>query len=266
MRYILEDLEKIEQDLKEKYLFLFLDCDGTLAPIADTPAKAVIPQRTKRLLALLAQKRNCKIAVISGRSLDDIRKKVGLRDIIYSGNHGFQINGPKLKHELVAPLGYQEVLRRIKAELKNKLSGVKGVLLEDKKLSLALHFRLADLKQLPLIRSVFSRSTAPYLKNNKIRIKPGKKILEVGPPVAWDKGKIVLWLLARQAALLKKQKIIPVYIGDDVTDEDAFKALKNKGLTIFVGAGNNSQAKYYLKDVKDVYDFLRYILNLQDRK
>ncbi|PIQ91104.1 MAG: trehalose-phosphatase [Candidatus Omnitrophica bacterium CG11_big_fil_rev_8_21_14_0_20_41_12] len=263
MRYIFDDLEKIQQDLKGKYLFLFLDCDGTLAAIADTPDQAIISQRTKKLLSLLSQKKNCRIAVVSGRSLDDIKKKVGLKNIIYSGNHGFQIDGPKIKHELVVPGGYKEVLRRIRVELKKKLSDVRGVLVEDKKLSLALHFRLAALKQLPLIRSVFSRSTAPYLKNNKIRIKPGKKVLEVGPPLAWNKGKIVLWLLARQAALSKKQRIIPVYIGDDVTDEDAFKALKNNGLTIFVGAGNNSQAKYYLKDVQDVYNFLKYILNLE---
>lgn len=262
MRYVFGDLEKIKKNLESKFIFLFLDCDGTLTPIVATPEKTIISPETKKLLNLLSQKNNYRVAIISGRALADIKEKIGLKNIIYSGNHGFQIEGPKIKHEMVVPAGYKKVLQRIKAQLQEKLAGVKGVFVEDKKLSLALHFRLANLKQLPFIKTVFHESVILYLVSNKIKIRPGKKILEVIPPVHWNKGRIVLWLLARQEALSKTEKIIPIYIGDDTTDEDAFKALKNRGLTISVGYLGSSQAKYYVRDVKEVSKLLKYILNI----
>ncbi len=266
MRYIFDDLRKIKKNLERRYLFLFLDYDGTLTSIAKTPNKAVISPETKRLLSLLSQKKNCRLAIISGRDLVDIKKRVGLKNIIYSGNHGFQIEGPKIKYELTVPLGYKKILQRIKLKLKEKISGIKGAFVEDKNLSLALHFRLADRKQWPSIKTIFHETIIVYLIKNEIKIKSGKKVLEVRPPLPWDKGKVVLWLLARQEALPKNQKIIPIYIGDDVTDEDAFKALKKRGLTIFVGNSDSSQAKYYVKDVKEVQDFLKCILDIRSKK
>ena len=83
MRYVFNDLDKLKRSLKDKYLFLFLDCDGTLTPIVDIPDKAIISGETKRLLYSLSQKKNCRIAIISGRGLADIKKKVGLKNIIY---------------------------------------------------------------------------------------------------------------------------------------------------------------------------------------
>lgn len=263
MRYLFGDLEKIKRSLKGKFLFLFLDCDGTLAPIADTPAKAVIPPETKILLDLLSRKDNCRIAIISGRALADIKKKVGLRNIIYSGNHGFQIEGPKIKHEMAISASYKEALRRIKARLKEKLSGIKGVFVEDKLLSLALHFRLADKKRVPFIKTVFHKSITFYSARDKIRVGSGKKILEVRPPARWDKGRVVLWLLARQKIISRKKNILPVYLGDDTTDEDAFRALRGKGLTVFVGKPAGSGAAYYLKNPKEVTKFLGWVSGLK---
>jgi len=266
MKNIFNYRDKLREELSNKYIMLFLDYDGTLTSIAKTPGKAVISHETKILLSLLSQKKNCRVAIISGRTLADIKKMVGIKNIIYSGNHGFQIEGPKIKYEMAVPLGYKKILERIKIQLKEKLSGIKGVFVEDKKLSLALHFRLADRQQVPLVKTVFHESVILYLVRNKIKIRPGKKILEVIPPVHWDKGKIVLWLLARQEALSRSEKIIPIYIGDDTTDEDAFKALKNRGLTVFVGRVDSSQAKYYVKNIKEVHELLKYILDIQNIK
>ncbi len=263
MKNIFDYWNKLKEELSNKYIMLFLDYDGTLTSIAKIPDKAVISQETKRLLSSLSQRENCRIAIISGRTLVDIKKMVGLKNIIYSGNHGFQIDGPKIKYELAVPLGYKKALQRIKTQLKKKLSGIKGVFVEDKKLSLALHFRLADKRQLPFIKTVFHESIILYLVKNKIKIRPGKKIFEVRPPVDWDKGKIVLWLLARQVLVLKKENILPIYIGDDATDEDAFKALKRKGLTVFVGKPGNTKADYYLKNAEEVTKFLRLIMDLK---
>lgn len=259
MRYLFSNLKKINESLKGKYLFLFLDCDGTLAPIADTPDQAVVSKKTKALLNSLADKTNCKIAIISGRELDNLKKKINLKNLIYSGNHGLQIDGPGIKYKLDIPVGYKKVLQLIKNQLKDKLSGIKGVIIEDKKFSLSLHFRIAGLKQVPFIKKAFYESTFVYAAKNKIIIKKGKMLLEIRLPIEWDKGEVVLWLLARQKNLLKTKKIVPIYIGDDITDEDAFKALKNKGLTIFVGKPGNSQAKYYLKNPQEVSKFLSWV-------
>jgi len=263
MRHVFHSLKRIKKDLEGKYLFLFLDCDGTLAPIVNTPDEAVVPQKTKSLVGLLSQKKNCSIAIISGRGLGDIKKIVGLKNIIYSGNHGFQIEGPKIKRELAVPRGYKKILQRIKVQLKKNLSGIKGVFVEDKKLSLALHFRLAGKRHLPFIKDTFRKSTVLYSAKNKIKISLGKKILEVRPPVHWDKGRIVSWLLARQALMLRNNNILPIYIGDDLTDEDAFKELKGKGLAIFVGKPANSKADYYLNNTEEVTEFLRFIMDLK---
>jgi trehalose-phosphatase len=263
MRYIFDDLRGVKEKLKGKYLFLFLDCDGTLAPIADTPEKAAIPQKIRKVLALLSKKNNCKVAVISGRELSGVKRMVGLKDVIYSGNHGFQIEGPKIKYQLAVPSGYKKILQVIKSRLKKKLSGIKGVLIEDKKLFLALHFRLADEKDNSFIKAVFYKSILSDLEKKKVKAKAGKKVFEVGPPVGWDKGKVVLWLLARREFICSGKSLLPVYIGDDLTDEDAFKALEGKGLTVFVGAAGNSGADYYLKDTREVAEFLRLISNLK---
>jgi trehalose-phosphatase len=256
MRYIFDDLKAIGERLRDKQLLLFLDFDGTLAPIADTPGKAVIPEKTKKILVLLSKKTNCAIAIISGRGLPDIKKKVGLKGIIYSGNHGFQIEGPKLRCQLAVPVAYKNRLQGIEAGLKKKLSGIKGVLIEDKKFFLALHFRLADKRKLPFIKTIFRQSVIQDLKKNKVTVKFGKKVFEIGPPLYWNKGKIVLSLLGRQRVISGKQGILPVYIGDDKTDEDAFRVLKRKGLTVHVGKSGNSAAAYYLRDTKEVAEFL----------
>jgi trehalose-phosphatase len=250
--------------MEGKYLFLFLDFDGTLTPIVETPDKAILSQEARNLLGLLSQKSNCKIAIISGRTLPDIKKKLGLKNIIYSGNHGFQIEGPKIKYEFLTPLVYRKALQQIKDRLERELNGLGGVFVEDKKFSLVLHYRLAKKKYLNLIKTVFHEAVIMFLIKNKIRIRKGKKTLEVNPPINWDKGKAVLWLFARQRLALKRSAILPVYIGDDVTDEDAFRVLKRRGLTVFVGKPGNSTANYYLKNPREVIKFLRLISEFKD--
>jgi trehalose-phosphatase len=155
-------------------------------------------------------------------------------------------------------------LRRIKVRLEKELSGIKGVFVEDKKPSLALHYRLANKADVVFIKTVFYETTIMFLINNKIRIRKGKKVIEVNPPLNWDKGKVILWLLARQQLASKGSDVLPIYIGDDVTDEDAFKVLKRKGLTVFVGKPSNSKANYYLKNSKEVIKFLRLISEFQN--
>lgn len=266
MKYLFKYWDNLKQNLDNKFILLFLDYDGTLTPIVESPERAVISCQTKELLKRLSRNTKCKLAIISGRALKDIKKLVGLKNIIYSGNHGLEIEGPKIKFKSSVSFEYQKILKQIKNSLILKFFGIKGILIEDKGLTLSIHYRSVDKKQIPRVKTIFHEIVIFYMARNKIKIRPGKKIWEIKPPVEWDKGKVVLWLLARQKFALQDKSFIPIYIGDDKTDEDAFKVLKNKGLTIFVGQPKISAAQYYLKNTGEAREFLKRILNLQTSK
>jgi len=266
MRNILRHWDVLKEELSEKYIMLFLDYDGTLRPIVSTPRRAFMSREAKELLGELSKSPKCKLAIISGRALKDIMNIIGLKGIIYSGNHGLEIEGPKIRFETPVSTRYIAILEQIKNDLNKKLSSIKGAFVEDKGLSLSIHYRLVDRKHIPLVKTIFYETVIPYLARNKTKIKSGKMLLEIRPPIEWDKGKAVLWLLTRQRFALRGVNIFPVYIGDDVTDEDAFKALKNKGITIFVGKPKTSYAQYYLKDTYEVVEFLKRTLEMQRGK
>lgn len=263
IKHLFDTWDTIKNDLNNRYICLFIDYDGTLTPIVETPDKAVVAQETKDLLNRLSKAPYCRVAIISGRALKDLKSIVGLRDIIYVGNHGLEIEGPKIKFESPVALRYKRVIEHIKDDLQLKLSTTKGAFIEDKGLSLSVHYRLVDEKNIQGFLSIFNEITDPYIVRDKIKISSGKKVYEIRPPVIWDKGRVVLWLLARQQFLLGENKIFPVYIGDDVTDEEAFKVLRNKGISIFVGEPKKSNAQYYLKNTQEVKDFLSRIAQLQ---
>ncbi|MDD4981058.1 MAG: trehalose-phosphatase [Candidatus Omnitrophica bacterium] len=266
MDYLFDKWARVASRLQEGSIFIFLDFDGTLAPIALTPEKASLPAKVKETLKKISNKTDFTLAFISGRSLKDIKEKIGLKNVIYSGNHGLEIEGPKIKFAAPLSLRYKAILGKIKNDLENKLTFIKGVFIEDKGLSLAIHYRLADKKQVPLVKTIFHETVIIHLVRNKIKIKAGKKVLEIRPPLEWDKGRVVLWLLARQKFASSNSRVIPVYMGDDITDEDAFKALSHRGITIFVGSLKQSCAQYYLKDTDEVAEFLRRILAIKEER
>lgn len=261
MEHLFESWDKLKDKIRESYLFLFLDYDGTLSPIVNTPDKAVIPSAVKNLLRAISQNPKCKIAIISGRSLADIRKRVGIKEIVYSGNHGLELKGPKIKYNQTVSADYKKVLSKIRAELESKLKGIDGAIIEDKGLALAVHFRLAKKQDADLIKALFREVALIPSVAKKIKIRCGKKVLEAGLPIEWDKGKIVLWLLSRQKFIMNDKHVTAIYIGDDTTDEDAFRALKKDGITVFVGGHKPSAAQYYLNNSQEVYDFLGRIIN-----
>lgn len=263
MKHLFFQLNKLKSLLKGRFIFLFLDYDGTLTPIVRSPDKAIIPRKTIEILKRLSKNPLCKVAVISGRSLKDIKTKIGLEGIIYVGNHGLEIAGPKIKFKAPVSLRYMANLKKIKVVLKKKLSKIKGVIIEDKGLALSIHYRLVDTEDVWLVKAIFHEALAYYIVSSRVKVKSGKKVLEISPPMEWDKGKAVLWLLARQEFINNRKACVPIYIGDDLTDEDAFKALKYRGLTVFVGDTLNSCAKYYLRNTREVTDFLGQILKIK---
>jgi len=256
MEYLFDKWPAIKEKLKGNDIYLFLDFDGTLAPIADTPEKAFLPEEIKNILDELAISK-AKVVIISGRALTDIKNKVGISNIIYVGNHGLEIEGPGIKFVNAQALLQKDSLQTIKIELEKNLSAFTGVFVEDKGLSLAVHFRLAEKDKIKQIEKVFYETMINYLVGREIRIKEGKMVLEVMVPADLDKGKAAAWLLTVNQAFSLKKESLPIYIGDDVTDEDAFRLFKNKGLTVFVGRPDKRfSAEYYLKDVPDVGIFL----------
>ncbi|MFA6282370.1 MAG: trehalose-phosphatase [Candidatus Omnitrophota bacterium] len=261
MKYFFGAGKHLKRILNKGNIFLFLDYDGTLAPIQDKPSQAYLSKKNKDLLFKLTKIPSCKVAVISGRSLDDVRKKVGIKNIIYAGNHGLEIEGPRIKLKKHINRKFLVILESIKAELVEKLSGIKGAFVEDKGLTLCFHYRLVGKKYIPAAKNLFRKIVNRYLIGDKIRVKSGKMIFEVRPATNWDKGKVILWLLSKQLLADRNKSVVPLCVGDDVTDEDAFYAVRNKGITILVGSPKRSCAKYYLKSTHEVTKLLQQVLN-----
>lgn len=252
MDYLFNQTEKILVPLKiAKRIFFFLDYDGTLTPIVSHPEKAILSKETRALL--LALKKNSKffLAIVSGRSLKDIRKLVGLKGVYYVGNHGLEVFAPKRRIKKLVPEKVVPELGRIRDRLNNQLKDVDGVLIEDKGWILAIHYRNVDPRQVPPIFMALKQE----IKDSMVPLclGHGKMVFEIRPQSTVNKGTAVLGLLDQ----VNQDGLLPIYIGDDQTDEDAFKTLKKLGMTIFVGLPGHSSAQYYLNDPYEVYQFLK---------
>ena len=258
MRYLFDHRKQLQSRLAKRKIFLFLDYDGTLSPIVSHPKKAKISKKCKKLLKRLSLRQKVCLAVISGRSLKDLRIRVGVKSIIYSGNHGLEVSGVKLKPANNLSAEYKRTLKQIKRDLNKRLRQFKGAIVEDKGLTLSIHYRMTPDSKLSGLKAAFRRTVRGALAGNLIKVRGGKKVFEVRPPIEWDKGKIVSWLLKKN----KLKGATPIYIGDDKTDEDAFRVLKRRGITIFVGEPKKSSAQYYLKNTFEVIRFLQLLLNL----
>lgn len=263
MEHLLAAWPKVAEQLKNaRHILLFVDYDGTLTPIVDRPELADLSEDTRQLLKTLARERRCTVGIISGRALPDLKNKVKIDGIIYAGNHGLEIEGPGLS--LVNPLAEEikPVLRVLYQVLRRALGAVKGVLVEDKGLTLSVHYRQVATREVPQVQSIFQRMVGGVQALGKVRISRGKKVLEVRPAVAWDKGKAIRLLMKRYGKG-KQTKLLPVYLGDDLTDEDGFGVIAayENGISVFVGeASHNTTAQYYLRSPREVTTFLGLLL------
>lgn len=234
------------------WIALFLDFDGTLVPIQKDPAQCFLSGRIKKQLKLIADSTHFYIIILSGRSLSDIKKRVGIKKIYYGGNHGLDISGSGMRYTHPEAQKTKSIINAIERRLKKEIAKIKGAWLENKKYSLSLHFRSVTATDIPLIKKIFRNTVDEFLKKNLLSVIKGKKVLELVPAVSWDKGKAVFLILQRL-----KHKCLPIYIGDDQTDETAFRALNKKGITIRVGKSAKTDASYYLKSQREVSEFLK---------
>lgn len=229
-------------------MVLLLDFDGTLAPIVERPEQAAMPASTRAALDRLMALPGVEVAVVSGRGLADVRERAAIPGIAYAGNHGMEIEGAGLHRMHPDAVAARPALADAARRIEPALAAIPGAFLEDKGMTLSIHFR-----QSPPERHADVRAAVEQGASEDLRITAGKMVLEVRPRVEWDKGKAVLFLLDQ----MRPPPSAPVlYLGDDRTDEDAFRALAGLGGAhegVLIGdPGGETAAGSYLRDPEEV--------------
>ena len=237
---------------KASQCILFLDYDGTLVPICKEPPLAQLSVDTKEVLKDLLRNPFLSVGIISGRSLGEVRKMVGIRDLFYAGNHGFEIMFKKRLWTHPDLEGFASELKRIVRAVHRRTRGIKGIIVENKKFTASIHYRKVTTHSPGAIRAVINDILAPYPET--FTVSRGKKVFEIRPRIEWDKGKAVEHLTE---LLADGTRLMRIYIGDDQTDEDAFSVLGKGDISIRVGFKKGSRADYYLRGSGEVVTFLK---------
>jgi trehalose 6-phosphate phosphatase len=204
--------------------------------------------------------KRCPVCVVSGRDRRVVQELMGIDDLIVAGSHGFDIwspSGGSIQREEGA--GFGDLLEEVKTRLRKETGPIDGALVEPKSVSVAVHYRLVSEEERPKVKEIVDAVLAE--RPDELKVTPGKMVYEIQPKIDWDKGKAVLYLL--EALDLDGDDVVPMYLGDDITDEHAFEALAGRGIGIFVGraedpevAGRTTAADYGLHTVEEVERFL----------
>jgi trehalose 6-phosphate phosphatase len=207
---------------------VFFDFDGTLSDIVDDPAVArPAPGAAEALTELAAQ---CPVAVLSGRDLADVSKRVGIPGIWYAGSHGFELTAPDgTHHQNDAAAAAIPVLEQAAAELREQIGSIPGVVVEHKRFGVAAHYRNAARDRVGQV----SAAVRAAGQRHALRVTTGREVIELRPDIDWDKGKTLRWVIDNLHQI-GSQPLVPIYLGDDITDEDAFDAVRDDGVPIVV--------------------------------
>ncbi len=240
-----------------KRRLLILDFDGTLAKIARSPGDVILEKKTQDILMRLSRSPKNKLVVLSGRSLRNLRSYFYIKSAIFAGNHGLELSGSKISLPQRAKKArkLEALVWLVGEKLREVFSEVPGVLIEDKGYTLSLHYRNVSRVDHRYFNQEVRRFKKQYA-HWPIVWKEGKKVWEARPRVKWGKGQMALYLSQKFPGSL------PIVIGDDVTDEDMFRTLKRRGITIRVGRSRKSLAQYSLKSPKEVIRFLEELVAL----
>jgi alpha,alpha-trehalase len=248
----------IDAEIGDRRPVVFLDYDGTLAGIAPSPEEAVLADASRAVLLRLAGR--WPVAIVSGRDRADVEQMVGVDGLYYAGSHGFDISGPDGFTEQRGG-EYRAGLEAAADEMEAAVTSLEGVWVERKLAAVAVHFRQGGPGS---EAAVGEAARAVAARHPDLRVAGGKKIVELRPNIDWDKGKAVLWLL--ETLDLAQDDIIPVYVGDDETDEDAFRAIADRGIGVVVGEEHRpTRARYALADPDEVRNFLDRLAGIGSR-
>ena len=257
----LERKDEIFEQLHERIPAIFLDYDGTLTPIVEDPKDATLSDKTKKVIKRLTE--HYSVAIISGRDLGDVQNMVGIGDIAYAGSHGFDIVGPggRYRNQEMGKR-FLPMLKRAEAELRKAIRDIPGARIEHKRFAIAVHYRQVDSADIDMLKQRFDDISSHY---PELRKSTGKKVIELRPNIDWDKGKALFYLL--ETLYTNSGRILPLYIGDDITDEDAFRAIGEQGIAIAVGSEKRQTAAHYmLRDPEEVAKFLQELAERAERE
>ena len=258
----LEEEEAIIERLRDGVPAIFLDYDGTLTRIVDDPSRAEFDEEMRQQVWQIAE--HWFVAVISGRGLADVRARVGIENVVYAGSHGFEASsGSGYFNDHPEREEYLRALDRAEKELGEYARELPGVQVERKKFAIAVHYRRAEEKSVPPLEKKVDEMAGQ--SSGRLKKTGGKKIFELRPDVNWDKGRAL-------EAMIEKfhidcSRVIPLYIGDDTTDEDAFRAVGGgRGIGILVSSNDRATAAdYLLRDPREVAVFLRKMADMAGR-
>lgn len=210
-------------------LVLLLDFDGTLSPLVERAEDAAMLPEVREALAALRRAPGVSAAIVSGRGLADVRARAALEDVAYAGNHGMEIVAPGVDRVHPEAVAARPALDRAAARVRDGMDALPGVVLEDKTLSLTVHYRRAGDAAEPAVARLVEDAVAD---EDALRVTRGKMVMEIRPRVDWHKGRAVEFLLGE----MRLPDGVPVvYLGDDTTDEDAFHALAASRLPLREG-------------------------------
>ena len=232
---------------------VFLDYDGTLSPIVSDPDAARLVDGAAEALELVAAA--CPVAVLSGRDLADVRSRIDMAGIWYAGSHGFELTGPDgTYHQNEEAAVFVPVLERAAAELSQTPGTDSG--------SAGRAQALCRRGALPRGRrervGEIVSTTHKLGQRAGLRVTSGRMLVELRPDLDWDKGTTLAWIRDR---IDPSGSLLPIYIGDDLTDEDAFDAVKFDGIGIVVGHDEDGDRKtaahFTLQSPDQVREFLQ---------
>ncbi|KAK9059223.1 hypothetical protein SSX86_021842 [Deinandra increscens subsp. villosa] len=302
----LKSFHHIVNRAHKKKIVIFLDYDGTLSPIVDDPNRAFMSIDMHSAVKGVAK--YFPTAIISGRSCDKVYELVGLTEISYAGSHGMDIIFPAKDTISISHTNYIRsthkqgkkvnlfqparefipVINEVFRILVEVTKDIPGAFVENHKFCTSVHYRNVDEK----VRNSLALHTANVLRKRKYSIEllqswpiiaqrvhdvlkdyprliltHGRKVLEIRPLIDWDKGKAVEFLL-ESLGLSNINDVLPIYIGDDRTDEDAFKVLRegNRGYGILVSSvPKESKAFFSLRDTFEVKEFLKSLVKWKEQ-
>jgi trehalose 6-phosphate synthase/phosphatase len=207
---------------------LFLDYDGTLTPLVAHPGEARLSESTRQALEQALRNPAVDVVVVSGRSLTDVRELVGIPGLTYVGNHGFEIEGPGINYRYPGMERFLAALAVAAADLAGL--GVEDAWVQHKGATLTYHLRAVATS----VRAAVQRRAEKVLRKHGLRVVTGHDAVEGRPPVDWHKGHAVLYVVGRRHGVQWPARVRALYVGDDATDEDAFRSLRGMGRSVCV--------------------------------
>lgn len=247
------------------HILLLADYDGTLAPIAPRPSEALLSPEVRKKLVSLAGKPAYSVGVISGRAIKELKSMVAVKGIYYAGNHGLEIEGPGLKYTIPGAGAIRRTITALSRQLEAALKDISGVIVQEKGLSLSVHYRLVKPEERATVTDAVRRITSRLVDIGKIKVYGMKRNWEIRPPVDWDKGKAAVYIGSEIKAKLRLPRLLTIYLGDDTTDEDAFKVVRRpEGWSVYIGPEKGtSAAGYYLNSPAEVETLLDRLIEMR---